>query len=145
MTSDDDDDVDTDQEVVPVPLAELRAERAQLLLEKQANNEILASCRAQIEAAKARRWADNVFDDPKWFAAVNSRARFAGHRDQAIARRLTELRGLIGAASQREHKAKTGEWVQNCETDPAELLLSAIKLIGQAIDLLRAGRADDDP
>ena len=63
-------------------IEELIAEREKLLTDKHTNAEILSSCRAQIDAAKATAHVDNQYSDPKWFAKVTSRARYAGMEDQ---------------------------------------------------------------
>ena len=55
-------------------IEELIAEREKLLTDKHTNAEILSSCRAQIDAAKATAHVDNQYSDPKWFAKVTSRA-----------------------------------------------------------------------
>jgi len=111
-------------------LDELVAERERLIAEKNENNEVLARCRAQIEAAKSRVWSDNVYDDPKWFAAVNSRARFAGRRDQELAAHVSQLRRII--AQKKGHKYQTVD-----HEDPISILIQALRLLQEAIDQLK--------
>jgi hypothetical protein len=117
-------------------LAELIAERETLLAEKAENAQVIASCRAQMDAAKARHWDDGGYADADWWARVNIRVRYAGQRDQEIGLRLSELRREMHLARQREN-------VSLAETagvgdDPIRLLKTALVLIGRAIDLLKS-------
>jgi hypothetical protein len=120
---------DTAPDYSALTLDELVAERERLLVEKQENADVLDSCRAQIAAAKARVWSDKVYEDPKWFAAVNSRARYAGRRDQELGSTLAKLRRLISQAQAAPHALDPA--------DPVSLLIEALKLTQQAIGLLK--------
>ena len=124
----------------PPPLADLLAQRDQLLLEKEQNNEVLASCRAQIATAKARQIERHEYANAEWWRAVHSRASHAGQDDQRIARRLSELKQLIRAANIRE--ARDG--VPTSDDPILALLLGGLKQIQQAVDLLRAKENADD-
>lgn len=113
--------------------AELLAEREQLLHEKDENNEILVSCKAQIDAAKARAEEDGSYADPVWFAKVNTRARYAGLRDQEIAHRLSEIKKIQRQRWEEKHVASS----ENPD-EVRQLLISALQLIQRAVDLLKA-------
>jgi hypothetical protein len=117
-------------------LAALIEERDRLLVAKDDNNQVLANCKAQIDAAKAKVMAGDEYSDPKWFAAVNNRARYAGREDQRIAHRLSELRQQIGLARGRMHQGRTSREGD----DAAALLLQALDLIKQAINVLMCER-----
>jgi hypothetical protein len=111
-------------------LAALEAERNQLLVDKQANSEVLIACRAQIEAAKAKA-NEGEYADSRWFAAVNTRARFAGHEDQRIQGRLSIIRNLIKQEHLRQHQAE-----RQGDSDATQLLREAMALISRALDRL---------
>lgn len=126
-------------DVVTAMLTELLTQRDQLLELKDKNNLVMASCKQQIEIAKAGVAGGGEYADPAWFAAVNTRARYAGREDQRIAGRLAKLAPLIKEARQRERRAV----VQPPGDDkPIRLLVEGLMLIQEAIDLLRS-RLDD--
>lgn len=112
-------------------IEELIAEREKLLTDKHTNAEILSSCRAQIDAAKATAHVDNQYSDPKWFAKVTSRARYAGMEDQRIQKRLAELKELIKEANRQRYNNVLDS------NDAIMLLTQALRLIQQAVDGMR--------
>lgn len=113
-------------------LKELIAERDELLAKKEENSEVITGCRAQIEAAQARYYADRERSDPKWYVAAKTRMHYAGREDQKIAQRLSEVNRLIRVANTEQYRAK-----HDGTGDAIDLLRSAISLIGQALDQLR--------
>jgi hypothetical protein len=125
--------VDYAPDAAPPSLDDLIAERDALVAGKDANNNVMATCKAQIEAAKARVTAGEEYADPKWFAAVNSRARYAGREDQRLAHRIGELNRQIGVARSLAHQGKHSREGD----DTVALLLRALDLIKQAINVLK--------
>lgn len=126
-------------DVVTATLADLMAQRDRLLDLKDKNNLVMASCKQQIETAKAGVAGGGDYADPAWFAAVNTRARFAGREDQRIAGRLAKLGPLIKEAKQRERRFVVQP---PSDDEPIRLLVKGLGLIQEAIDLLRS-RLDD--
>lgn len=108
-------------------LEALVTERDELLREKEENGEVIAECRRQIANAKARVLSENRYSDPKWFAAVNAKLSFAGHKDQRLGRRLGQLRVLIG-----QQQAELNI-IGRTEGDPASLVIEAIRLLKAAV------------
>jgi hypothetical protein len=104
-----------------------------LLIEKENNLAILASCRGQIDSAKAKAVEDKNFASAKWFASVNTRARYAGQRDQELARQISELKLKI---RKYNHENRLLNPI-NSEPEILQTLVSAIHLLQNAVDLLR--------
>lgn len=116
-------------------LEELMAERERLIAEKEENNLVITSCRAQIDAARLRASLGEETLNKRWLVAVKTRARYAGRHDQKLAHEIAELRKKIWDAK-ADHNLD--------EDNPEELLGRALHLIHQALDVIRLKRREEE-
>lgn len=123
--------------------SEIISLRDSIITAKHLNHEILISCKAQIDAAKARWDQDGTQIDSRWFAAANTRAKYAGQEDQRLANLLGDIRRQMHTKRSQIPAGTTATTTTGIEPNPVKLLAHALSLIQQAIDLIKLPNPDN--